>query len=202
MMTIFVGLFNTKVLLVMYVYLIVNVFNDGKISINIDLEDNIRKTENIIENLTGFYDELNVDNPGIRSKYYDFHGWEFKHLPFFNIETQLTYFPILQNFVDWVNDDSPFEKSKLSRLGQCFLLYNDLLEAIEDNADAILASSIYPALVEFRKLPFQNAARHYLKMIMSVYGDEDFMSQSKSARHGIQMYINELSSKHINSFTT
>jgi hypothetical protein len=151
--------------------------------------------------LESIYYEINVDNPNIRSKFYDFHGGEFKHLPFFDIETQHTYFPILQNFVDWIKDDSPFEKSKLSRLGKCFLMYNELLEAMEDNADKILGSSVHPALIEFRKLPFQNAARHYLKMIMSVYADEDFMLQNESTRHGIQMAIRQLSSKHINCVT-
>ena len=84
-------------------------------------------------------------------------------------------------------------QGKLAMLGKGFQMYNELLDAIEAGADRVLAPSHYQPLIEARQNTLEEKMRQYLTMMLKLYADEDFISENKSDRDGIQIKLRKMS---------
>ena len=162
-----------------------------------EIQNDIAQTEIIIDNLAMVYDDLNGDESNIRSGYYKFDDGNFDHISFFDLNEQKDYIKILSKFVGWIQSQNPVQAQieGLASLGRNFLMYNELLEAFEDAANEILSTSSHPELMNTLKLPSEVKARKYLKMVMNLLGDEEYISENEATRHGIKLSVRQMSGK-------
>ena len=76
-------------------------------------------------------------------------------------------------------------------MGQRFIMYNELLEAIEKDADEILESSS----TFNRQHINEKESRYFLKMVLKLFVEEDFYAENLTNRDENQSAIVHKSSK-------
>ena len=157
------------------------------------LQEFIVEIENQIENLDELFNDLNTDIPSIRSKYSGFDYEDVENVRFFDVDKQLEYLKLFQVFIDLIHKEEIAEPKIMARLGQGFVMYNELVEAIENDANKILKSSSY-SILSHPSIEEKEAAV-YLKMVLKLFTDEQFYSEDALTRHGIQSAVSKISSK-------
>ena len=192
-------LYGLNILLILCMSMPLFVATQNEESSNIAYLENIRiEVDGITEKLERFYHDINDDKQKFRSKYYEFDEGGFTHVPFPDIKQQHEYLKLLKEFLRRIQASTSSTAEKLAGLGRSFLMYNELLEAIEGSADRVLKAATQRTLAASRQIPFQDEARKYLKIMMNLYADEEFISENESTRSGIKETINLISSESIN----
>ena len=161
----------------------------------IELDETILKLDSLIDSLAEFYGDPYSDT-GLQSRYLipteDDTG---SSMALFNFAEQRVYFLLLEKYLLWMKRSVQMDAKKMAKLGQGFQMYNELLDAIESDADKLLRSSTYPSLVVARNDPNVKRMREYLRMIMQLFSDEEFHSEMKDTRTKIIMTIREISGR-------
>ena len=189
-------LYGLNVLLILCMTMPSAVATQNEESSNIAYLENVRvEVDGITEKLASFYHDINDNKQKLRSKYYEFDEGGFTHVPFPDIKPQHEYLKLLLEFLRRIQASTSGTVEKLAGLGRSFLMYNELLEAIEGSADRVLKAATERTLAAARQIPFQDEARKYLKIMLNLYSDEEFVSENESTRNGIKETINLISSE-------
>ena len=191
-------LYGLNILLILCMAMPLSVTTQNEESFDIAYLENMRvEVDGITEKLARFYHDINDDKQKFRSKYYEFDEGGFTHVPFPDIKQQHEYLGLLKEFLRRIQASTSSTDEKLAGLGRSFLMYNELLEAIEGSADRVLEAATERTLAAAHQIPFQDEARKYLKIMLNLYADEDFVSENESTRNGIKETINLISSESI-----
>ena len=191
-------LYGLNLLLILCMTMPLPVTTKNEESFDLAYLENIRvEVEGITEKLERFYHDINDDKQKFRSKYYEFDEGGFTHVPFPDMKQQHEYLKLLKEFLRRIQASTSSTVEKLAGLGRSFLMYNELLEAIEGSADQVLKAATRRTLAATRQIPFQDEARKYLKIMLNLYADEEFVSENESTRNGIKETINLISSESI-----
>ena len=191
-------LYGLNLLLILCMTMPLPVTTKNEESFDLAYLENIRvEVDGITEKLERFYHDINDDKQKFRSKYYEFDEGGFTHVPFPDMKQQHEYLKLLKEFLRRIQASTSSTVEKLAGLGRSFLMYNELLEAIEGSADQVLKAATRRTLAATRQIPFQDEARKYLKIMLNLYADEEFVSENESTRNGIKETINLISSESI-----
>ena len=191
-------LYGLNILLILCMAMPLSVTTQNEESFDVAYLENMRvEVDGITETLARFYHDINDDKQKFRSKYYEFDEGGFTHVPFPDIKQQHEYLGLLKEFLRRIQASTSSTDEKLAGLGRSFLMYNELLEAIEGSADRVLEAATERTLAAAHQIPFQDEARKYLKIMLNLYADEDFVSENESTRNGIKETINLISSESI-----
>ena len=172
-------LYGLNILLILCMSMPLPVSTQNEESSNTAYLENIRvEVDGITEKLEKFYHDINDDKQKFRSKYYEFDEGGFTHVPFPDIKQQHEYLKLLKEFLRRIQASTSSTAEKLAGLGRSFLMYNELLEAIEGSADRVLKAATQRTLAASRQIPFQDEARKYLKIMMNLYADKKFVSEN------------------------
>ena len=191
-------LYGLNILLILCMAMPLSVTTQNEESFDIAYLENMRvEVDGITEKLARFYHDINDDKQKFRSKYYEFDEGGFTHVPFPDIKQQHEYLGLLKEFLRRIQASTSSTDEKLAGLGRSFLMYNELMEAIEGSADRVLEAATERTLAAAHQIPFQDEARKYLKIMLNLYADEDFVSENESTRNGIKETINLISSESI-----
>ena len=159
----------------------------------IDLGETMFKLDSIIDNLADFYGDPDSDT-GLQSRYLiPTEDDTVSSMALFNVTEQKLYFTLLEKYLQWMKSSAEMDAKKMAMVGQSFQMYNELLDAIEADADELLGSSTYPNLVLARNDPNVDRMREYLRMVMQLFSDEKFHSEMKDTRTKIIRTIREIS---------
>ena len=159
----------------------------------VDLHEAIVQIENLIEELSKWCDNLNNARPSIRSKYYGFSYGNEGSLNFLDVKRQRNYLQLLMRFIEVIHSKTISDSKMMQKMGQRFIMYNELLEAIEKDADEILRSSSISIFT--RQVIAEKESRYFLKMALKLFLEEDFYAENLTNRQGIQSAIIHISSK-------
>ena len=193
-------LYGLNLLLILCMTMPLPVTTKNEESFDLAYLENIRvEVDGITEKLERFYHDINDDKQKFRSKYYEFDEGGFTHVPFPDMKQQHEYLKLLKEFLRRIQASTSSTVEKLAGLGRSFLMYNELLEAIEGSADRVLKAATHRTLAATRQIPFQDEARKYLKIMLNLYADEEFVSENESTRNGIKETINLISSESIDT---
>ena len=191
-------LYGLNLLLILCMTMPLPVTTKNEESFDLAYLENIRvEVDGITEKLARFYHDINDDKQKFRSKYYEFDEGGFTHVPFPDMKQQHEYLKLFKEFLRRIQASTSSTVEKLAGLGRSFLMYNELLEAIEGSADQVLKAATRRTLAATRQIPFQDEARKYLKIMLNLYADEEFVSENESTRNGIKETINLISSESI-----
>ena len=158
-----------------------------------DLHEAIVQIENLIEELSKWCDNLNNARPSIRSKYYGFSYGNEGSLNFLDVKRQRNYLQLLIRFIEVIHSKTISDSKMMQKMGQRFIMYNELLEAIEKDADEILRSSSISIFTP--QVIAEKESRYFLKMALKLFLEEDFYAENLTNRQGIQSAIVHISSK-------
>ena len=161
---------------------------------DINLSGALAQIENVIKELAEWYDNLTNVKPSVRSRYYGFDHKDLENVNFLNMGTQSTYLQVLQKFVKLIHREVIPEPKLMIKLGHRFLVYNELLEAIENDANKILKSSSQSIFA--RQSISEKEPRQFLKMVLKLFAEEDFYSENLANRQGIQSAMSQISSEY------
>ena len=159
-----------------------------------NLSGALAQIENVIKELAEWYDNLTNDKPSVRSRYYGFNHKDLENVNFLNMGTQSSYLRVLHKFVELIHHEVIPEPKMMIKLGHRFLVYNELLEAIEHDADKILKSSSQSIFA--RQSISEKEPRQFLKMVLKLFAEEDFYSENLANRQGIQSAMSQISSEY------
>ena len=191
-------LYGLNLLLILCMTMPLPVTTKNEESFDLAYLENIRvEVDGITEKLERFYHDINDDKQKFRSKYYEFDEGGFTHVPFPDMKQQHEYLTLLKEFLRRIQASTSSTVEKLAGLGRSFLMYNELLDAIEGGSDRVLKAATHRTLAAARQIPFQDEARKYLKIMLNLYADEEFVSENESTRNGIKETINLISSESI-----
>ena len=150
-----------------------------------NLQEAIVKMENFIDELSKWHENLKNARLNIRSKYYGFNYSNEKGSNFLDIKKQRSYLQLLMKFIEVIHEKTISDSKMMKEMGHRFIMYNELLEAVEKDADEILeASSIFN-----RQLIDEKVSRNFLKMVLKLFVDEDFYAENLTNRHELQSAI-------------
>ena len=175
-------LYGLNLLLILCMTMPLPVTTKNEESFDLAYLENIRvEVDGITEKLERFYHDINDDKQKFRSKYYEFDEGGFTHVPFPDIKQQHEYLKLLKEFLRRIQASTSSTVEKLAGLGRSFLMYNELLEAIEGSANRVLKAATQRTLAAAHQIPFQDEARKYLKIMMNLYADKEFVSENEKS---------------------
>ena len=156
-----------------------------------DFQEAIVQMENLIEELSKWYNNLKNARLNIRSKYYGFSYLNERDSNFLDIKKQRNYLQLLMRFIESIHEETISDSKMMREMGQRFIMYNELLEAIEKDTDEILESSS-----TFNRLLInEKESRYFLKMVLKLFVEEDFYAENLTNRDENQSAIVHKSSK-------
>ena len=156
-----------------------------------NLHEAIVQMENLIEELSKWRDNLNNARLNIRSKYYGFSYANQRDSNDLDVKKQRSYLRLLIQFIEVIHEKTMLDSKMMKEMAQRFIMYNELLEAIEKDADEILESSS----IFNHQLINEKESRYFLKMVLKLFVDKDFYAENLTNRHGNQSAIVHVSSK-------
>ena len=160
---------------------------------NFNLPEAIVQIENLIDELSKWYNYLNNAGQNIRSKYHGFGYENERSSNFLDVKKQRNYLQLLMRFVEVIHNETISDPKMMKKMGQQIIMYNELLEAIEKDADEILESSSISLFT--RQFVNEKESRYFLKMVLKLFAEEDFYAENLTNRQGNQSAIVQISSK-------
>ena len=158
-----------------------------------NLHEAIIKIENLIEELSKWYVNLNNARPNIRSKYYGFTYANDGNSNFLDVRKQKNYLQLLMRFIEVIHKETISDPKVTKKMGQQFIMYNELLEAIEKDADEVLETSSISIFT--RQFINEKESRYFLKMVLKLFVEEDFYAENLTNRQGNEYAVVQISSK-------
>ena len=153
----------------------------------------IMQIENLIEELAEWYEKLNNARTNIRSKYHRFTYGNGLNSNFWDVKKQRNYLQLFMGFIEVIHKETISDPKMMKKMGQQFIMYNELLEAIEKDADEILGSSSISIFT--RQFINEKESRYFLKMVLKLFVEEDFYAENLTNRKRNESAIVQISSK-------
>ena len=158
------------------------------------LEDTISQIDLMIDNLTRFYDESET-----KSQFQPWHKTqtdeEINDIPLFNLAEKRSYLDLFAQFFEWVSNPRYSHENnvkKLAQVGTSFLMYNELLNAIDESAEEVLITSRYPQLVMAQTDTTSTKIRDYTLRILKLYSDYNFLNEEYTTRIEVLNRLQEM----------
>ena len=154
------------------------------------------KTNTLIDELADFYGSNDMES-GLQSRYAIPNEDELNELALFSPANQKKYFDLFKYFLSWVNEldgtHNHNDAKLLSKMGQHLLMYNELINAIEEDADKMLTSSKQIDLMIAQNDPSTKAAKDYLDEALAYFSDTAFLSKSNTDRKKVLTKLQHVS---------
>ena len=158
-----------------------------------NLHEAIMQIENLIEELSKWYENLNNARHSMRSKYYGFSYANEGNSNFLDVKKQRNYLQLFIGFIEIIHEETISHPKMMKNMGQQIIMYNELLEAIEKDADEILESSSISIFT--RQFINEKESRYFLKMVLKLFVEEDFYAENLTNRQGNEYAVVQISSK-------